>query len=183
VRIVSWRQWRCENVWFPAASKVRAGRSQAESKLLSRFRGQWRRLVSQRPCARATSVLLRRRSSAGTPCFAARQISQLILLANVPLQSPIHLVHIDRNLCSDVLWVVELVRHDISRALHAFHLFRAPGIHAQALDLTDMRAQLPVQRSAAHTQEDSKVPACPSWVLCAAVCAAIVAGNIVDEVL
>lgn len=182
--VVCRRQWRCENVRLATtASERRAGRSQTESKLLPRLRRQWRRLISQGSCARTASVLLDRWWSTRASCIAARESAQFVLLADIPLQHSVHLVDIDRNLCSDILRVVSLVRHNISRALHAVHVLRAPGVHAQALDLADMCAQLPVQRSAAHTQEDTQVPARPSWVLCATVCAAIVAGDIVNEIL
>lgn len=154
--VVCWRQGRCENVRLAtAASKRRAGRSQTETKLLSRLRRQWRRLISQRSCARAASVLLDRWWSTGTSCIASRKCAQFVLLADIPLQHSVHFVDIDRNLCSDVLRVVGLVRHNIACALHAVHVLRAPGIHTQALDLANVRAQLPVQRSAAHTQKDS----------------------------
>lgn len=182
--VVCWRQGRCENVRFAAAtSKGRTGRSQTEAKLLSRLRRQWRRIVSQGSCARAASILLDRCWSTGTSCVAARESAQFIFLADIPLQHSIHLVDIDRNLCSNVLRIVGLVRHNIAHALHAIHVLRAPGVHTQALDLADVRAQFPVQRGAAHTQEDSEVPARPSWILCAAVCAAIVAGDIMNEIL
>ena len=68
----------------------------------------------------------------------------LVLLTDVPLQHTIHLVDINRNLRLDVLWVVQLVRDHVSIALHAVDLFRAPGVHAQALDLADMRSKFPV---------------------------------------
>jgi len=184
VCIVCWRQGRRENVRLTAAaSKRRAGRSQTKTKLLPRFRRQWRRLISQRSCARAASVLLDRWWSARASCIAARESAQFVFLADIPLQHSIHFVDIDRNLWFNVFRIIGLVRHDVAHALHAVHVLRAPGVHTQALDLADVCAQLPVQCSAAHTQKDSKVPARPSWVLCAAVCAAIVAGDVVNKIL
>ena len=64
----------------------------------------------------------------------------LVLLPDVPFQHTIHLVNVDWYLCLDVLRVVKLVRDDVAVALHAVDLFRAPGVHAQALDLADMRS-------------------------------------------
>lgn len=168
-----------------ATSQRGTGRAQAKSKLLTRLWRQRRRLITYRSstCAARVISCCWRSSSSSAIANTSRKRALLVFLSNVPFQNTVHLVDVDRDLRLNILRIVFLIRNDVSRLFHAVHLFCAPGVHAQALDLADVRAQLPVQSGAAHAQEDTKIPARPSWVLCAAVGAAIVARDAADEVL
>ena len=108
------------------------------------------------------------------------------MLVLLPYKAPhgsIDLVDIERNGRPDVAWVVGLVRVGVSELPHVVDLIVGPAVHTQGLDLGHVRPQLPVQRGAAHAQEDAQAPARPAGVPCLTVRTSVIAGHVLDELL